>query len=145
MPPTTTTAEIPLGVTHHDASAFEELFTVRLDSLDESGLDPETYSPATVAALIASDAAPASSTFPAALALDAGVTPRRCWGCWSPGTRRSATSPSCPRRQRSPSLSGSSPTTGRCESDEERTSPTPAPGLSQPMGPAWGRSGSQCA
>jgi alkylhydroperoxidase/carboxymuconolactone decarboxylase family protein YurZ len=74
------TSGVFLGVAQHDASALESLFEARLDNLEASGLDPKTYSLATIAALIASDAAPASYVFQVAFALDAGVTPEEILG-----------------------------------------------------------------
>jgi len=69
-----------LGVAQHDAGALEGLFQARLDNLDASGLDPKSYSLANIAALIASEAAPASYAFQVGMALDAGVTPEEILG-----------------------------------------------------------------
>jgi len=80
MPPTLTTAEILLGVAQHDAVALEDLFAARLDNLEPSGLDAKTYALVNIAALVASDAAPASYAFQVALALDSGVTPEEILG-----------------------------------------------------------------
>src|SRR5665213_3451541 len=68
------------GVASHDTAALESLFKARLDNLEASGLDPKTYSLANIAALIASDAAPASYVFQVGLALEAGVTPEEILG-----------------------------------------------------------------
>jgi len=69
-----------LGVAQHDAGALEGLFQARLDNLDASGLDPKSYSLANIAALIASEASPASYAFQVGMALDAGVTPEEILG-----------------------------------------------------------------
>ena len=80
MPVSSDTSGVFLGVAQHDATALESLFEARLDNLEASGLDPKTYSLATIAALIASDAAPASYVFQVAFALEAGVTPEEILG-----------------------------------------------------------------
>ncbi len=74
------TTDVFIGVAQHDASAIEGLFKARLDNLEASGLDPKTYALANIAALIASDAAPASYVFQVGFALDAGVTPEEILG-----------------------------------------------------------------
>jgi 4-carboxymuconolactone decarboxylase len=76
----TGTSDILLGVAQHDTNALEGLLLARLDNLEASGLDPKTYSLATIAALIASDAAPASYVFQVGFALEAGVTPEEILG-----------------------------------------------------------------
>ena len=76
----TETTNILLGVAQHDTAALEGLLNARLDNLEASGLDPKTYSLANIAALIASDAAPASYVFQVGFALDAGVTPEEILG-----------------------------------------------------------------
>jgi 4-carboxymuconolactone decarboxylase len=74
------TGNILLGIAQHDAGALEGLFQARLDNLEASGLDAKTYALANIAALIASDAAPASYVFQVAFALDVGVSPEEILG-----------------------------------------------------------------
>lgn len=74
------TSSALFGVASHDVSALEGLFEARLDNLEASGLDPKTYCLANIAALIASDAAPASYVFQVGFALEAGVTPEEILG-----------------------------------------------------------------
>ncbi len=80
MTVSTGTTDVFLGVAQHDISALEGLFQARLDNLEASGLDPKTYALVNIAALIASDAAPASYVFQIGLALDAGVTAEEILG-----------------------------------------------------------------
>jgi alkylhydroperoxidase/carboxymuconolactone decarboxylase family protein YurZ len=80
MPIPVAVSDVFLGVAAHDTNALEGLFKARLDNLEASGLDPKTYSLANIAALIASDAAPASYVFQVALALEVGVTPEEILG-----------------------------------------------------------------
>jgi alkylhydroperoxidase/carboxymuconolactone decarboxylase family protein YurZ len=80
MTVSTGTTDVFLGVAQHDVNALEGLFQARLDNLEASGLDPKTYALVNIAALIASDAAPASYVFQIGLALDAGVSPEEILG-----------------------------------------------------------------
>jgi alkylhydroperoxidase/carboxymuconolactone decarboxylase family protein YurZ len=74
------TTDVFVGVAQHDVDAIEGLFQARLDNLEASGLDPKTYCLANIAALIASDAAPASYVFQVGFALEVGVTPEEILG-----------------------------------------------------------------
>ncbi len=80
MTVSTGTTDVFLGVAQHDVNALEGLFQARLDNLEASGLDPKTYALVNVAALIATDAAPASYVFQIGLALEAGVSPEEILG-----------------------------------------------------------------
>jgi alkylhydroperoxidase/carboxymuconolactone decarboxylase family protein YurZ len=74
------TSDTLLAVAQHDTSALEGLLLARLDNLEASGLDAKAYSLVNIAALIASDAAPASYVFQIGFALEAGVTPEEILG-----------------------------------------------------------------
>lgn len=74
------TTDVFIGVAQHDVDAIEGLFQARLDNLEASGLDPKAYALANIAALIASDAAPASYVFQVEFALEVGVTPEEILG-----------------------------------------------------------------
>jgi alkylhydroperoxidase/carboxymuconolactone decarboxylase family protein YurZ len=58
-----------------DAPVFEELVQMTLDTFERSGLDPQTYVLARIAALVALDAAPASYLLNVGAADEAGVPP----------------------------------------------------------------------
>jgi 4-carboxymuconolactone decarboxylase len=73
-------SDLFVGVAQHDTNALEGLLLARLDNLEASGLDPKTYALANIAALIASDAAPASYVFQVGFALEVGVTPEEILG-----------------------------------------------------------------
>jgi 4-carboxymuconolactone decarboxylase len=74
------TTDVFIGVAQHDVDAIEGLFQARLDNLEASGLEPKAYALANIAALIASDAAPASYVFQVEFALEVGVTPEEILG-----------------------------------------------------------------
>lgn len=62
------------SVASGDAPVLEQLVSMNLDSLADSGLDPKTYFLVRLAALTAMDAAPVSYLINLGLAADAGVT-----------------------------------------------------------------------
>jgi alkylhydroperoxidase/carboxymuconolactone decarboxylase family protein YurZ len=59
---------------------IESLLAMQLQNLQNSGLDPRTYSLTKIAALIALDAPPASFVAQVAFATEAGVTPEEILG-----------------------------------------------------------------
>lgn len=63
------------GLATSDQRVIESLLTLQLDNLEQSGLDPKTYSLVRIAALVAIDAPPASFIWNIQMALDMGVTP----------------------------------------------------------------------
>lgn len=67
-------------VSQGDAPVLERLVAMNLDSLDDSGLDPQTYFLVRLAALVAMDAAPVSYLINLGLASDAGVTLEQAQG-----------------------------------------------------------------
>ena len=75
-PPQDTLSSIAQG----NAPVLERLVSMNLDSLENSGLDPQTYFIARLAALIAMDAAPVSYLINLGLAKDAGVTLEQAQG-----------------------------------------------------------------
>ncbi|HEX4244961.1 MAG TPA: carboxymuconolactone decarboxylase family protein [Acidimicrobiales bacterium] len=72
--PETDTHDLFRSVAQHDADALEGLLLARVDNLEASGLDAKSYALVNIAALIASDASPASYVWQIGLALEAGVT-----------------------------------------------------------------------
>ena len=63
-----------------DAPVLERLVAMNLDSLEDSGLDVQTYFLVRMAALVAMDAAPVSYLINLGLASDAGVTLEQAQG-----------------------------------------------------------------
>ncbi|TLS46838.1 carboxymuconolactone decarboxylase family protein [Streptomyces montanus] len=63
-----------------DAPVFETLAQMQLDTFERSGLDPETYLLARIAALVATDAAPASYLLNVGAAAAAGVPVEKVQG-----------------------------------------------------------------
>src|SRR5215813_2770167 len=59
---------------------IESLLAMQLQNLQNSGLDPRTYSLTKIAALVALDAPPASFVAQVAFATEAGVTPEEILG-----------------------------------------------------------------
>ncbi len=76
----TATPETMGSVAHGDAPVLERLFAMNLDSLEDSGLDPQTYFLVRLAALVAMDAAPVSYLVNLGLASEAGVTIEQAQG-----------------------------------------------------------------
>jgi alkylhydroperoxidase/carboxymuconolactone decarboxylase family protein YurZ len=72
--------EIFRGVSQHDPDVLEGLLQARVNNMEQSGLDPKTYSLVNIAALIGLDAAPASYIWQIGLALESGVTPEEILG-----------------------------------------------------------------
>lgn len=76
-----TTPETTLGsIAAGDAPVLESLVAMNLDSLENSGLDAQTYFLVRLAALVAMDAAPVSYAMNLGLAADAGVTLEQAQG-----------------------------------------------------------------
>src|SRR6059058_2660000 len=68
------------GVAQGDAPVLERLVAMNLDSLDDSGLDMQSYFLVRLAALVAMDAAPVSYLINLGLAGEAGVTLEQAQG-----------------------------------------------------------------
>jgi 4-carboxymuconolactone decarboxylase len=76
-----TTPETTLGsIAAGDAPVLESLVAMNLDSLENSGLDAQTYFLVRLGALVAMDAAPVSYAMNLGLAADAGVTLEQAQG-----------------------------------------------------------------
>lgn len=76
-----TTPETTMGsIAAGDAPVLESLVAMNLDSLENSGLDAQTYFLVRLAALVAMDAAPVSYAMNLGLAADAGVTLEQAQG-----------------------------------------------------------------
>lgn len=69
-----------IGIAQHDPEVIESILRSRVANIEESELDPKTYSLVNIAALVALDAAPALYVWQIGLALDAGVTPEEILG-----------------------------------------------------------------
>jgi 4-carboxymuconolactone decarboxylase len=63
-----------------DAPVFETIVQMTLNTFERSGLDPETYLLARIAALVAMDAAPASYLLNIGAAEELGVSPEEIQG-----------------------------------------------------------------
>jgi alkylhydroperoxidase/carboxymuconolactone decarboxylase family protein YurZ len=63
------------GIATGEQDLLVSLFEMQMHNLENSGLDPRTYSLVKIAALIAVDAPPASYVAQVAFALEAGVEP----------------------------------------------------------------------
>ncbi|MFI6655276.1 carboxymuconolactone decarboxylase family protein [Streptomyces sp. NPDC050523] len=63
-----------------DTPVFDTLVQMTLNAFERSGLDPETYLLARIAALVAMDASPASYLLNIGTAEEIGVTPERIRG-----------------------------------------------------------------
>ncbi len=63
-----------------EQAMLEQLLKMQLHNLEESELDPRTYSLVKIATLIAVDAPPASFMAQVTIALEAGVTPEEILG-----------------------------------------------------------------
>jgi 4-carboxymuconolactone decarboxylase len=63
-----------------EEQVLASLLAMQLHNLDESGLDPRTYSLIKIATLIAVDAPPASYLAQVAFALESGVEPEQILG-----------------------------------------------------------------
>ncbi|HEY8280881.1 MAG TPA: carboxymuconolactone decarboxylase [Leifsonia sp.] len=68
------------SIAQGDAPVLERLVSMNLDSLENSGLDPQSYFVARLAALVAMDAAPVSYLINLGLAADAGMTLEQAQG-----------------------------------------------------------------
>ena len=76
-----TTPESALGsIARGDAPVLEQLVAMNLDSLENSGLDEQTYFLVRLAALVALDAAPVSYLVNLGIAAEAGVTIEQAQG-----------------------------------------------------------------
>jgi len=76
----TDTRERLSSVAHGSAPVLEQLAAMTLDTLENSGLDEQTYHLTRLAALVASDAAPVSYMVNFGAAADAGVTLEQAQG-----------------------------------------------------------------
>ncbi|MGE0025496.1 MAG: carboxymuconolactone decarboxylase family protein [Thermoleophilia bacterium] len=76
----TETADTLRGISAGDPSVLDGLLGARGENLQDSGLGAREHALATVAALIAVDAPPASFVAHVAAALDAGATPEDLLG-----------------------------------------------------------------
>ncbi|MGZ4508828.1 MAG: carboxymuconolactone decarboxylase family protein [Blastococcus sp.] len=76
VPPQESLSSIARG----DAPVLERLVSMNLDSMESSGLDPQTYFAARLAALVAMDAAPVSYLINLGLAAEAGMTLEQAQG-----------------------------------------------------------------
>jgi alkylhydroperoxidase/carboxymuconolactone decarboxylase family protein YurZ len=68
------------SVAHGSAPVLEQLAAMNLDTLENSGLDEQTYHLTRLAALVAADAAPVSYLVNLGSAADAGVTLEQAQG-----------------------------------------------------------------
>jgi 4-carboxymuconolactone decarboxylase len=68
------------AMAHGDAPVLETLAQMTLNTLERSGLDPETYALVRIAALVAMDAAPVSYLLNIGVATDIGVPLERVQG-----------------------------------------------------------------
>jgi|SRR5579862_897639 len=69
------TADHLEGIATQEEGIIQSLLAMQIQNLEESGLDPRTYSLVKIAALIALDAPPASYVAQVGFALEAGVEP----------------------------------------------------------------------
>lgn len=76
----TGTQEQLSSVAHGSAPVLEQLAAMTLDTLENSGLDAQTYHLTRLAALVAADAAPVSYLVNFGAAADAGVTLEQAQG-----------------------------------------------------------------
>jgi hypothetical protein len=68
------------SIAQGDAPVLEQLIAMNLDTLENSGLDPQTYFLVRLAALVAMDAAPVSYLTNLGLARDVGVSLEQAQG-----------------------------------------------------------------
>jgi alkylhydroperoxidase/carboxymuconolactone decarboxylase family protein YurZ len=78
--PVPETHDLIRAVARHEPDVLEDLMQARVENLDASGLDARTYSLASIAALVALGASPASYLWHVGFARDAGVTPEEILG-----------------------------------------------------------------
>jgi len=76
----TTAQENLSSVSQGDAPVLETLVLMNLDSLEQCGLDEQTYHLSRLAALVAMDAAPVSYLINLGMAADAGLTIEQAQG-----------------------------------------------------------------
>lgn len=74
------TAETLEGIAKAETDILEALLKMQLENLEQSGLDPRSYSLVKLATLIAIDGPPASFVAQVEFALDVGVTPEEILG-----------------------------------------------------------------
>jgi 4-carboxymuconolactone decarboxylase len=68
------------GLMTHNVDIIGSLLAMQIDNVEDSGLDPKTHALVRIAALVATDAAPASYMWQVGVALESGVTPEEILG-----------------------------------------------------------------